>query len=103
MTRSIFLMKIKDYQCGCKAISRNTARDILPIIEDTGWFFDTELIILASYNKYSINEIPVIWTDDTDSRVRIFSTVITDLNGLIRLRFGGLRRASRLLRMKDKN
>ena len=103
IVRSIFLMKIKDYQCGCKAISRNTARDILPIIEDTGWFFDTELIILASYNKYSINEIPVIWTDDTDSRVRIFSTVITDLNGLIRLRFGGLRRASRLLRMKDKN
>ena len=103
IVRSIFLMKIKDYQCGCKAISRNTARDILPIVEDTGWFFDTELIILASYNKYSINEIPVIWTDDTDSRVRIFSTALTDLNGLIRLRFGGLSRASRLLRMKDKN
>lgn len=98
IVRSMFLMKIKDYQCGCKAISRNAARDLLPIIEDTGWFFDSELVILASYNKYSVNEIPVIWTDDTDSRVRIISTALADLSGLIRLRFGGLRRASRLLR-----
>ena len=97
LVRGMFWMGIRDYQCGCKAISRNAARQLLPLVEDTGWFFDTELLILSHKNGYRISEVPVRWTDDPDSRVRIFVTALEDLKGLIRLRFGGLRRASRIL------
>ena len=36
-----------DAQCGFKAIHGDVARQLLPLVEDTGWFFDTELLVLA--------------------------------------------------------
>ena len=64
---------------------------------DNGWFFDTELLILAEKNGYRIYELPVTWTDDPDTRVKIVKTAYDDMMGLFRLRFGGLRSASRRL------
>ena len=95
--RTMFLTGFSDAQCGFKAVSRRAARDLLPLVRDNGWFFDTELLLLAEKNGYRIDEIPVRWTDDPDSRVRIVRTAWDDLKGLLRLRFGGLRRASRSL------
>ena len=70
---------------------------MLPIVRDTGWFFDTELLILCEKNGYSVREIPVRWVDDPDSRVKIVSTAIEDMKGLLRLRFGGLRESREAL------
>ena len=95
--RTMFFTGFRDAQCGFKAISRQAARDLLPLVQDTTWFFDTELLLLAEKNGYTIDEIPVRWTDDPDSRVRIVRTAWGDLRGLLRLRFGGLRRASKEL------
>ena len=95
--RSMFFTGFSDAQCGFKAISRRAADDLLPLVQDTTWFFDTELLLLAENNGYAIDEIPVQWTDDPDSRVRIVRTAWGDLKGLLRLRFGGLRRASKEL------
>ena len=41
-----------------------------PLIEDEGWFFDTELLVLAEHNGLRIHEVPVDWVDDPDTRVR---------------------------------
>ncbi len=95
--RTMFLTRFQDAQCGFKALSQRAAQDIVPLVRDQGWFFDTELLILAEKNGYSIKEVPVEWTDDPDSRVRIINTAYGDLKGLLRLRFGGLRKASALL------
>ena len=94
---TMFFTGFRDAQCGYKAISRRAADDLLPLVRDTTWFFDTELLLLAEKNGYAIDEIPVRWTDDPDSRVRIVRTAWGDLKGLLRLRFGGLRRASKQL------
>ena len=99
--RTMFLAGFEDAQCGFKALSRRAVDEVVPLVRDTGWFFDTELLILAEKNGYAIKEIPVRWTDDPDSRVRIVSTAYEDLKGLFRLRFGGLRRASRALAERD--
>ena len=64
---------------------------------DNGWFFDTEMLLVAEKNGYRIKEIPVKWSDDPDSRVRIVSTAYEDVKGLLRLRFGGLTHASRTI------
>ena len=95
--RTMFFTGFKDAQCGFKAISRRAAQDLLPLVRDTAWFFDTELLLLAEKSGYAIDEIPVRWTDDPDSRVRIIRTAWGDVKGLLRLRFGGLRRASKEL------
>ncbi len=99
--RSMFLTSFVDAQCGFKAVSRRAVKRVLPLVEDTGWFFDTELLILCEKNGFSVAEIPVRWVDDPDSRVRIVGTAVEDLKGLLRLRLGGLRRARAALRDLD--
>ena len=95
--RAMFLTKFRDAQCGFKAVTRRVAQDVVPLVQDTGWFFDSELLILAEKNGCRIKEVPVRWVDDPDSRVRIVKTASDDMAGLLRLRFGGLRKASKLL------
>jgi hypothetical protein len=43
---------------------------LLTEVEDDGWFFDTELLLLAERNGLRIHEVAVDWIDDPDSRVR---------------------------------
>jgi putative flippase GtrA len=74
-----------DAQCGFKAVRADVARALLPLIEDNGWFFDTELLVLAERSGMRIHEVPVDWTDDPDSRVDIVQTALADLRGIARL------------------
>src|SRR5712691_9674361 len=60
-----------DAQCGFKAIRADMARLLLPLTRDTGWFFDSELLVLAERAGLRIHEVPVDWIDDPDSRVRV--------------------------------
>ena len=64
---------------------------LLPLTEDTGWFFDTELLVLAERAGLRIHEVPVDWIDDADSRVDILATALADLRGIARLGSGLLR------------
>ena len=77
--------RFSDAQCGFKAIRADAARRLLPAIEDDGWFFDTELLVLAQRRGMRIHEVAVDWVDDPDSRVDIVSTALTDLRGVARL------------------
>ena len=77
----------RDAQCGFKAVSREVADNVVPYIENRGWFFDTELLLLSLKAGYKIKEVPVHWEDDPDTRVRIISTATEDLKGLLRIRF----------------
>ena len=88
LIKCLFLSGITDAQCGFKAISGLAAKALMPLVEDNAWFFDTELLLLAERFGFKRKDIPIIWTDDPDTRVRIASTVIEDLKGLVRLRFG---------------
>lgn len=96
--RIMFRTPFRDAQCGFKAVSRRAADDLAPLTQDNGWFFDSELLILAQKCGYTIRELPVQWTDDPDSRVRIIRTAWEDVKGLLRLKFGGIRQARRQLR-----
>src|SRR5580693_4550956 len=77
-----------DAQCGFKAIRADAARVLLPLTEDTAWFFDTELLVLAERAGLRIHEVPVDWIDDTDSRVKLLATALADLRGIVRLGTG---------------
>jgi len=74
-----------DAQCGFKAMRSDAAHALVPLVEDDGWFFDTELLVLAQRSGLRIHEVPVDWVDDPDSRVEIAATVREDLRGIWRL------------------
>jgi glycosyltransferase involved in cell wall biosynthesis len=88
--------RFSDAQCGFKALRRDAAAKLLPLIEDNDWFFDTELLVTAERLGLRIGEVPVDWVDDPDSRVQIVSTAKDDLRGVWRMlvrRPKGLHRA----------
>ncbi len=77
--------RFSDAQCGFKAIRADAAQKLLPAVRDQGWFFDTELLVLAQRQGLRIHEVPVDWVDDPDSRVDIARTAAEDLRGVTRL------------------
>jgi hypothetical protein len=85
LLRAAFSARFSDAHCGFKAVRADVARELLPLVADTGWFFDTELLVLAEKVGLRIHEVPVDWVEDPDSRVDIASTVLADLLGCWRL------------------
>jgi putative flippase GtrA len=85
LLRGTLATRFSDAQCGFKAIRKDVADRLLPLVEDMGWFFDTELLVLAERTGLRIHEVPVDWIDDPDSRVDIVATAVADLKGMVRL------------------
>jgi putative flippase GtrA len=88
LLRATLGVGFSDAQCGFKAIRADAARELLPLVEDTSWFFDTELLVLAERAGLRIHEVPVDWIDDADSRVDIVATALGDLRGVRRVGWG---------------
>ncbi|MBE3200879.1 glycosyltransferase [Frankia sp. CH37] len=86
LLRATLRVHFTDAQCGFKAIRADVAAALLPHVADNGWFFDTELLVLAERCGMRIHETTVDWIDDPDSRVDIVSTALADLRGIRRIR-----------------
>jgi putative flippase GtrA len=87
--------RFSDAQCGFKALRRKAALQLLPLVEDEEWFFDTELLVTAERLGLRIAEVPVDWVDDPDSRVQIVPTALSDLRGVWRMSHGRCRQLTR--------
>ncbi|MFK0296874.1 glycosyltransferase [Streptomyces sp. NPDC090442] len=83
--RGSLAARFSDAQCGFKAIRGDVAARLLPMVEDTGWFFDTEMLVLAERAGLRIHEVPVDWVDDPDSTVHLVRTATDDLKGVWRV------------------
>jgi len=85
LLRRAMSVQFSDAQCGFKAVRRDVAQRVLPLVEDTGWFFDTELLIIAERSGLRIHEVPVDWVDDPNSSVDVANTAKEDLKGMLRV------------------
>ena len=85
LLRTTLRARFSDAQCGFKAMRADCARELLPHVLDTAWFFDTELLVLAERSGLRIAEVPVDWVDDPDSRVDVLATALADLRGVARV------------------
>jgi putative flippase GtrA len=86
LLHAVLRAHFSDAQCGFKAARTAALRNgLLDAVRDDGWFFDTELLVLAQRRGLRIHEVPVDWIEDPDSRVRIVRTAFEDLCGVGRL------------------
>jgi dolichyl-phosphate beta-glucosyltransferase len=69
------MWKITDTQCGFKLYNGTLARELYSKSIIDGFLFDIEILKMATKKQYSIQEIPIEWTCDRDSRLTIFSTI----------------------------
>ena len=83
--QAFFHTHFTDAQCGFKAVTREVVTNLIPTIEDNGWFFDGELLIVGEKSGYKIYEEPVHWIDNPGSTVQLISTITGDIEVMWRL------------------
>ena len=87
LIKSVFKTKLTDGMCGFKFLERAT---FVSIIQDNvtsdGWFFATEILLEAESRGFTIKEIPVIWTDDGESKVKVIKLSTQYLHEIKKLR-----------------
>lgn len=96
LRRVLFPSSIRDAQCGLKLITRETAQRVIALTRSHGWFFDTEVLLLAESAGLVVQEIPIRWEESDASRVNILRTAIEEGVGLFALKLRTLQARSRL-------
>lgn len=87
LLKGMFRTEFCDAQCGFKALTSKAAHELVPLVQNQLWFFDTEMLLLARRKSYRIKEVPVAWVEDPDSRVSVPKTTFEYLKELLRMRF----------------
>lgn len=70
LVQFVAVQGINDTQCGFKAFTRAAADDLFTRQTISGFGFDVELLYLAQKLGYSVEELPIDWYFDSDTRVR---------------------------------
>ncbi|MDR2855187.1 MAG: glycosyltransferase [Methanomicrobiales archaeon] len=70
LVRTLLRSKLYDHQCGFKAFNRQKLCDILLKVQDTHWFWDTEVLVLGQQAGYNVCEIPVRWNEGKGTTVK---------------------------------
>ena len=87
------LRGITDTQCGFKLFRQAVATDLFGVSSIDGYGFDLELLYVAQQRGYRIAEIPVNWSDQPGSKVRVLRDGLAMLYELAVIRRNGIRGA----------
>lgn len=77
--------ELTDTQCGFKLFHGGCARELFSRCQSDGFLFDLEIILLAKHAGYRIQEFPVAWRCDRDSRISLTRTPFRILHELWQL------------------
>ncbi|MEO8592552.1 MAG: dolichyl-phosphate beta-glucosyltransferase [Candidatus Solibacter sp.] len=84
---------IQDTQCGFKFFQHDAAKEIFRRQETDGYMFDVEILALARRLGYRIEQLPIRWRDDADSRLNLVAGNLRNVRDIFRIglkhRFGG--------------
>lgn len=70
---------ISDFTCGFKLFSQKAGKHIFEKQQVEGWCFDAEVLFLARKYKYKISEIPVLWTNDSETKVSLLVDTVRSI------------------------
>lgn len=89
--RILFLIKLKDSQCGFKVFHRSYALKIFKKLSSFRFAFDIDLIIILKKYNIKINELPVKWVHKSGSKLSIFKDIPKMIYDLIRIKIRHLK------------
>jgi len=92
LVRLLVLKGFRDTQCGFKLFRKNAAREIFFRLETEGFAFDVEVLLLARHLGYRIAQVPVVWVNHPESRLRLVRGSLSMLIELIKIRKRDLRK-----------
>lgn len=85
--RLVGLGEFGDTQCGFKFFRQEVARELFARQRIDGFMFDVEVLLLAVRLGYRVRPVPVVWSDDPDSRFNPVSGGLRNLSELARIRW----------------
>ena len=86
VTNLLAVPGIADTQCGFKLFRRVAAQRLFPLMTETGWAFDVEVLFLAQKFGMAIQEVPVRWTAIEGSKVNPIRDAIKMFGAVLRIR-----------------
>ena len=86
--------RFTDPQCGFKAFKTERIRPFLPLVQDSWFFFETEVEYIAQRKNLVLVEIPVVWKEMSNSSVKLGPKIINFLKNTWRLRFSPMNESS---------
>ncbi len=79
-------MPYQDTQCGVKVINLDRAGDLIHEINETGYLFDLELLLLAQKKNLTVKEVGVTWEEKKGSKINLLKDPFKMLVGVWALR-----------------
>jgi glycosyltransferase involved in cell wall biosynthesis len=85
--KMVFKSSFSDGMCGFKFLRRSILESLMDAgAQSNGWFFATEVLITGERLGYRVFDLPVIWTDDSSSKVKIIKLAIEYLSAMLILK-----------------
>lgn len=93
MQTVVGLPGINDTQCGFKFFQKDAAKELFRRQQVDGYMFDVEILAIARRLGYRVEQVPVRWRDDADSRLDLVAGNLKNVRDIFRIgmkhRFGG--------------
>lgn len=103
LVKWLFDLPVSDSQNGFKLFSQAAASEIFCRQRSERWAFDVEILVIAEELGFSVEELPIVWTDSALSKMTLFGAawMIFDL---VKIKWnllrGAYRKDLRILRMR---
>lgn len=92
IAKVILQTNVSDFTCGFKAFSAPARTYIFSQSTINGWAFDGEALFLAKKGGFVVREKPVIWSNQSGSKVTLFKAIPQTLFELLLIRKNALMR-----------
>lgn len=87
LVKRVFQTSFSDGMCGFKFLKKKILEDLMSTgAQSDGWFFATELLVVGEHLNYRVADLPVTWTDDPNSKVKIVKLSMEYIKQIIQLK-----------------
>lgn len=80
-------LSVSDFTCGFKLFSRSARAKIFDKVKIDRWSYDTEVLYVAHKQGLKIQEVPVRWSNDENTRVRLYKDAVRSFIDILKIRF----------------
>lgn len=87
--RLILNLDYYDTQCGFKCFQRAAALEIFNAMTLSRFAFDAEILFIAKHRGLKVKEVPVIWYNSPESKVKVIKDSSKMLWDILKIRFNG--------------
>jgi dolichyl-phosphate beta-glucosyltransferase len=85
MQTLVGLPGINDSQCGFKFFQREPAKELFRRQKIDGYMADVEILAIARRLGYTIQQVPIRWRDDADSRLDLIAGNLRNVQDIFRI------------------